>query len=80
MQKREPLKVDEAEILPAAQPDLETELENDKVPALPKTFQHTSDNAFWKEENTDVDLDNAMDINAEIQPIEETSLEEIKQG
>ena len=80
MQKRESLKFDEAEIPPAALTDLETELENEKVPALPKTFQHTSDNAFRKEEITGVDLDNAMDIGAELQPIKEASLDEIKQS
>ena len=47
---------------------------------MPKTFQHTSNNAFWKEEITGVDLDNAMDVGAEIQPIAETLLEEIKQS
>ena len=72
------MNVDEAEIPPAAVTDLETELENEKIPALPKTFQYTSDNAFCKEEITVVDLDNAMDLCAEIQPIEETSLKEKK--
>ena len=65
---------------PASQTYLETEIENEKVRALPKTFQHTSDNSFLEEEIPGVDLDNAMDTGAEIQPIEETSLEEIKQS
>lgn len=80
MQKREPLQVDEVEIPPAAQTDLETELENDKLSALPNTLQHTSDNALWEEEITGVDLNYAMDIGAEMQPIEETSLEEMNQS
>ena len=78
MHERESLRVDEAEIPPAAPTQLETEQENEKIPALPKAFQYTSDNAFWKEEITGVDLYNAMDLGAETQPIEETSLKEIK--
>ena len=80
MHKREPLKVDEAETSSASQSDLETQVENEKVKALPKNFQRMSDNSSLEEEIPGVDLDNAMDNGAEIQPIEETALEEIKQS
>lgn len=45
-----------------------------------KTFQHTSDYAFWEVNITGVDLDSAMGMGAEIQPIDKTSLEEMKQS
>ena len=80
MQKRQTFQVDEAEISPAAQTDLEKAVENEKLTALPESFQDRSDNAFWEEEITGVDLDNAIDARAEIQPIEDSSLEEINQS